>query len=134
MKDGFFHRENGPAFIDLKGDYEWWVNGVRHRLDGPAVHSSIFGEQWWVDGKVHREDGPAVIRPDGRKEWIVNGKRHRIDGPAIMYPYADVQEELWYIDDRYVTKEVLEWFSECSINPNWKEWTDLEKFLIRLRF
>jgi hypothetical protein len=46
----FYHRDNGPAYIDGDGTKMWY----RH-------------------GQLHRDTGPAVIEPDGTRLWYHNG-------------------------------------------------------------
>jgi antitoxin component YwqK of YwqJK toxin-antitoxin module len=45
-KNGFLHREDGPAIID------YYKNG------------NIKYEEYWLNNKRHREDGPAYIEYD----------------------------------------------------------------------
>lgn len=51
-KDGFMHREDGPAY---DGHYqEWRIHGTIHRDDGPA---QIHGDKycWWVYGNKYKD-------------------------------------------------------------------------------
>ena len=52
-KQGQYHRRNGPAYIDVLGSKQYFINGQLHRLDGPAV------EVW-----------------DGSKTWALNGQTY----------------------------------------------------------
>ncbi len=98
VKDGEFHREDGPARERSNGGKWWYRHGKLHRDGGPAVERADGHKEWWVDGKLHREDGPAVERTSGHAEWWVNGKRHRDGGPAIEYYYG---KKVWCINDEY---------------------------------
>jgi hypothetical protein len=45
-KNGFLHREDGPAYI-MEGEYAaWFIDGLRHREDGPAIEYYDKGELW----------------------------------------------------------------------------------------
>ncbi len=36
-KEGYIHREDGPAIIHDNGSMSWFKSGMRHREDGPAI-------------------------------------------------------------------------------------------------
>ena len=56
LKDGNFHRENGPAIENSDGTKQWYLHGKRHREDGPAVEWAGSFKEWWLHGeKVHPE-------------------------------------------------------------------------------
>ncbi len=74
IKDGKWHREDGPAMVWADGSMWWYKNDELHREDGPAVEWANGDKAWYRDGKRHREDGPAAEYADGRKEWWVDGK------------------------------------------------------------
>jgi len=82
VKDGLWHREDGPAIIYPDGKKEWRQNGEYHRLDGPAIIYKDGTQEWLQKGKLHRLDGPAIEA--GYNEWWFEGKLHREDGPAII--------------------------------------------------
>ena len=46
LKDGNFHRENGPAVERADGTKQWYLHGDRHREDGPAIEWAN-GDKWW---------------------------------------------------------------------------------------
>ena len=52
-KEGFLHRENGPAVIIPKGPRIWFINGLRHRTDGPAYIASDGYKEWHIEGKQY---------------------------------------------------------------------------------
>lgn len=54
IKDGEFHREDGPAMI-VSDQQRWFRNGLLHREDGPAV--------MYTDGKSK-----------GKSYWCLNGQ------------------------------------------------------------
>jgi hypothetical protein len=61
--------------IDKDGTKRWRLkNGEYHREDGPALECADGYKSWWINGEVHREDGPAIECPNGYKEWYLNGK------------------------------------------------------------
>jgi len=72
LKNGLYHREEGPAYETLKGEKRWYLNGVQHREGGPAVEYVDGTKVWFLNGKQHREDGPAVVFYWGGKCWYLN--------------------------------------------------------------
>ena len=48
-------------------------NGYPHRDDGPAIIFPDGRQYWYRHGLPHRDDGPCIVYPDGRKFWFVNG-------------------------------------------------------------
>lgn len=104
--------------------------GIPHREDGPAIIRAGVRKEWWQNGLYHRENGPATIDANGSTAWFIHGQRHRLDGPARIW--ADGDEE-WWINGGNITKEFTQW-SEKSNIPNWKNWTEHDKLLFRLRF
>ena len=60
-------------WIDRHGDQVWIKDGEYHRADGPAVISSRGTMRWFQHGFRHRSDGPAVIWSDGEVEWSFKG-------------------------------------------------------------
>lgn len=67
--------KNGKE-IDMWGDEYWYKDGFIHREDGPAVIYSDGSKFWYKHSLFHREDGPARIWGNGDKEWWINGKSH----------------------------------------------------------
>ena len=52
----------------------WWSNDDQpHREDGPAYIGVNGDKEWWINGNIHREDGPAVIFSNGQSGYYVNG-------------------------------------------------------------
>lgn len=50
LRNGEYHREDGPAIEDAQGDKFWFINGQLHRLDGPASEFSDGIKEWfWHD-------------------------------------------------------------------------------------
>ena len=52
-KDGFLHREDGPA-VECNGSIFWYLNGLLHREDGPAIEYSDGIKKWYKKGKLLR--------------------------------------------------------------------------------
>ncbi len=74
IKNGMFHREDGPAIIQLNGTSIWCLDGKKHREGrGPAVESVSGYKAWYKNGVLHRNDGPAITDSDGTEEWWVDG-------------------------------------------------------------
>ena len=94
VKEGFTHRDDGPAKDFVDGRKIWYQNGLIHREDGPAYEG--FGcKCWYFEGKLHRVDGPAVEFEDGTKHWYIHGLRHRENGPAIVSELC----QTWYFNN-----------------------------------
>lgn len=73
IKNGKFHREDGPAIEHGDGSQFWYENGLVHRDDGPAIEIS-HRKMWYRYGKLHRYDGPAVTAHFGEyNQWWLNG-------------------------------------------------------------
>lgn len=52
QNDKFHRLYNGPAATYRDGTFEWFVNGEYHREGGPAV-LNIFGNYfWYTNGKI----------------------------------------------------------------------------------
>lgn len=55
-KDDEYHREDGPAVINMKNNYfGYYIHGKRHRLDGPAV-TNAYHEYYYVKGKLFTKE------------------------------------------------------------------------------
>lgn len=50
-KDGFLHREDGPAIEWSDGDKYWYTNNLLHREDGPAIECvNTCDNQYYLEG------------------------------------------------------------------------------------
>jgi hypothetical protein len=68
--------KTGPwCFTWTDGAQLWIKEGKYHRLDGPAVTYPNGEQRWYKEGKYHRLDGPAVTSATGRQEWYVIGNK-----------------------------------------------------------
>ena len=72
-KNGFLHREDGPAEIYEDGDRCWHINGLKHREDGPAVEYKDGGKYWFYKGKNYGYDDDFTN--ETWKEKVENLKR-----------------------------------------------------------
>jgi hypothetical protein len=87
----------------LKGNVSWTdKDGYYHRDDGPARIATDGAQSWYQHGKLHRDDGPAQAWPNGTQFWCQHGKLHRNDGPAAMYSNG---MQSWYWHGERVTEE-----------------------------
>ena len=68
IPDGF----TGIAYF-TDGSKGWLKDGKYHRDDGPALEFGNGRKCWYKDGECHREDGPAAEYEDGREEWWYKG-------------------------------------------------------------
>jgi len=57
--NGKMHRENGPSFIERKGNQiamDWCINGKLHNEIGPAIMDSDYdgniNQEWYINGKT----------------------------------------------------------------------------------
>lgn len=61
LKEGKYHREDGPAFLNPKRNkfsiYEgWWLNGVQHNLNGPARVNNDGSSSYYINGNWFRKE------------------------------------------------------------------------------
>jgi len=92
-KDGFLHREDGPAIEYPDGSKEWYKNGLLHREVGPAIEFTNGSKLWYFNNQRHREDGPAIERASGEKEWWLNGDFIKKYRPEESYEMERIQIE-----------------------------------------
>ena len=59
-------------FIGYFKSERWYKDGYLHREGGPAIIYKDGTKIWYKYGKLHREDGAAVIYPNGETEWWIN--------------------------------------------------------------
>ena len=76
-------RKNG-LHINEHGTKCWYKDGFLHRDDGPAITYPDGTQEWWKDGSLHRDDGPAVINADANHKWYKYGKRYHPSAHEIM--------------------------------------------------
>ena len=89
--------------IDKNGTKEWRLkNGQYHREDGPAIEYANGDKRWYLNGQLHREDGPAFEYANGTKLWYLNGKCHRENGPAVEYANGT---KLCFLNDKELTED-----------------------------
>ncbi len=93
VKNGVFHREDGPAVIQLNGTIIWCLDGKKHREGGPAVESVSGYKAWYKNGVLHRNDGPAVTDSDGTEEWWIDGVKTAKDETTSNGKHTKVE---WY--------------------------------------
>jgi len=101
LKNGSYHREDGPAVEWSNGGKLWYLDGKLHREDGPAIERGSGTKHWYLNGSLHRENGPATEWSNGEKEWYINGQRHRTCGPAIET--CEIKE--WFLDGKYLGQD-----------------------------
>ena len=125
IKDGKFHRRNGPAEITVGPDGKvtreiYSIDGVRHRENGPAYifynkDGTLERTSYYLYGDIDRlDDEPSQYFYDsvGNLEgvkYFKKGAIHRDVGPAIIkLRNGKPVTELYYINNREVTKEEQE--------------------------
>ena len=75
--------EQPKMTIDALGIKVWRLkNGQFHRENGPAYESATGAKYWYLNGKLHRTDGPAVEYADGDKYWFLNDEQMTEDEHA----------------------------------------------------
>ncbi len=62
------------SYISNGGDVCYIKNGKWHREDGPAIEWASGNKFWRVGCVRHREDGPAIEYCNGERRWYVNDK------------------------------------------------------------
>ena len=100
--------------IVFNGGTQWWLrDGKYHREDGPAIVLPSGTMYWYRDGLRHRKDGPAIVYANGRQDWFREGNRHREDGPAVVYANG---VNFWYLhgetvpDLNIVCRRIQRWY------------------------
>lgn len=79
-----------PYRVD--GCKKWYNNGYLHREDGPAVIDLSTDDKFYYqfirgESKLHRKGGPAVILACGDKQWWENGKLIKTEGRRMQNTY-----------------------------------------------
>ena len=102
LKDGVYHREDGPALIMPDGQKEWYINGDLHRWKAPAIITADGKEFWFQHGKRHRKDGPAVTYPSGTHYFYLHG---------ALYEFAQWIEVLdFFYGKKHAVMMKLKWY------------------------
>ncbi len=96
------------------GNKRWIKNGKYHREDGPSAVWKDGTRGWHINGKLHRTEGPALEFVDS-KQWFINNKRHRADGPAIEWRHGSIE---YWIDNKPVSQKAQELFNWIFPNEN----------------
>jgi hypothetical protein len=71
--DGYLHRDDGPAVINIHGAMGYYQHGKLSRLDGPAAIYNNGDVGYWKDGELHRLNGPAIDFAN-KKEYYIEGE------------------------------------------------------------
>lgn len=132
--------ENGKPFVET-----WMKDGKYHRDDGPAQieyfrNGKVYIESWFKDGNKHRIGGPSATQyyANGtirRCVWRVDGKYHRTDGPAIYHMNKEGKIELeWYLENTDLTKKANDIIKTFDLDENSQSWTVFDKILFKLLF
>ncbi len=55
--------------------FEWWFNGYVHREDGPAVINVDGSKEWWIEDEIlyHYRLGEYIVIEDGlrcKMKWL----------------------------------------------------------------
>jgi len=56
LSTGYYHREDGPAVIQIDGTKIWYKYGRIHREGGPAVEFKNILFQWYIEGVKYTEE------------------------------------------------------------------------------
>lgn len=76
---------------------EWYKNGFLHREDGPAFQNE-YHKVWWQNGQKHRIDGPAIEYNSGHKAWFFKGKSYSAeDHFDIAFFNASPSQQEWML-------------------------------------
>ncbi|MFW5794455.1 MAG: hypothetical protein ACOCV1_03120 [Bacillota bacterium] len=81
MKNGEYHREDGPAIIYRRGfsymaHFVWYNHGKEHRIDGPALYifnenDKIVNRQYFIFGEQVSEKDISSLRDLGNGNELV---------------------------------------------------------------
>jgi hypothetical protein len=61
-KNGFLHREDGPAVTNTQGYKSWYFEGRLHNLNGPARIWQDGVEEYWIDNKPTTKEAVDFLR------------------------------------------------------------------------
>ena len=123
-KDGFYHREDGPASIRYyeNGDIQYksyWINGIFHREIYPT-------RTWYYEnGNIQYE------------RYIVHGNWHRIDGPARIAYYENGSIEVieYWLDNKEIRLETAQtMIKDLGIPDDFREWSAEHKLMFSFHF
>jgi hypothetical protein len=83
LKNGLFHREDGPAFIRNDGYQAWCIEGVFHRLEGPARIWPSGRKEYWIKHKeFSKQDWEKEVaklkNPYYDKIIEIDGKKYKL--------------------------------------------------------
>ncbi len=65
---------DGTMGIFRNAVISWHLNGWFHKEDGPAFIADNGTTKWFRCGLLHNTKGPAVIWNNGSKDYYINGK------------------------------------------------------------
>ncbi len=119
IKNGKFHREDGPAIEWADGNRTWYKNGELHREDGPAIEYTSGDKFWYKNDKKHREDGPAVELANGTKKWYIDGVQYSEEEYNKKVKELKTQTKLETESEKQMTKHTkAEWHSNGRSLPD----------------
>jgi hypothetical protein len=77
-------RIDGPAFITISNEYEYWLNGKKHNNSGPN-NIELDGEiTYFSNNELNNFYGPALYKKNGDMYFYLNGQKHNYNGPAVI--------------------------------------------------
>ena len=66
-------------WIDGFGREVWIKNGDYHRENGPSIIWKDGATTWYQNGRLHRTDGPADQTLDGKPLWCLDAQHYSLD-------------------------------------------------------
>lgn len=86
-------------YINEYGVHEWYRDGYQHRDVGPAVVYPDGDQFWYQHGEIHREDGPAIIYGYSKMEWYLHDEQ--IIDPEIIKLMTGKEEDRLLLKLKY---------------------------------
>ena len=82
-------------WIDNRGFEVWIKDGKYHRADGPAVITDCGAMVWCMHGKHHRTDGPAVLQDAAPPYWCLWGSAYSLEDWLVINTYITEKQKLF---------------------------------------
>lgn len=96
------HLSDGTIkFVYKNDEVEYIKNGKYHRIDGPARKYVSGRLEWYYDGLLHNLGGPAVIAANGHQRYFIAGQAATIEmldwinENNMKYPFTNEQQMLF---------------------------------------
>lgn len=123
LKNGDYHREDGPAYIQKYTDgtcaEHWIVYGKYHRYGGPAITGAKCGNEYWVYGN-NVTNAVEIWLTNNDREWETMGDLEKGELDAFMkkeFAYlvdAFLKNNSKYLGEDFMQKDITIDFQKSS--------------------